>query len=123
MHVTNIKRDPKCDQNASWSEKLKFYERVRITGKELSEENEWSNAKILYSRCLSLFKNISKAQRESFNEQELRKRDEILNLLNLNLALCLLKKNMPNDAIKCAQEALLSKKVNPKAHYRMYLAY
>ncbi len=29
---------------------------------------------------------------------------------------------MPNDAIKCAQEALLSEKVNPKAHYRMFLA-
>lgn len=30
---------------------------------------------------------------------------------------------MPNDAIKCAKEALLIEKINPKAHYRIYLAY
>ena len=43
-----------------WSEKLKFYERVRVTGKELCDENEWSNAKNLYSRCIALFKNVTK---------------------------------------------------------------
>ena len=49
--VTSIKRDPKCDQNADWQEKLKFFEKVRITGKELCEENEWNNAKTMYARC------------------------------------------------------------------------
>jgi tetratricopeptide (TPR) repeat protein len=34
------------------------------------------------------------------------KRDEILNILNLNVAHCLLKKNMANEAIKHCKEAL-----------------
>lgn len=35
ISLTNIKRDPKCDVQASWSKKLEYFERVRITGKEL----------------------------------------------------------------------------------------
>jgi len=51
------------------------------------------------------------------------KRDEILNILNLNVAQCLLKKNMHNDAIKHCKEALTYVKHNPKAYYRMSIAY
>lgn len=59
--MTNIKRDPKCQQHAPWDDKVKYYEKVRLTGKELCEQQEWSNAKNLYARCIGLFKNISKA--------------------------------------------------------------
>lgn len=62
MHITNIKRDPKCENTATVEEKLKFFERVRITGRELCEQGEWSNAKNLYSRCIGLFKNMPKLQ-------------------------------------------------------------
>ena len=58
--LTNIKRDPKCNQNATWSEKISFFEKVRVTGKELCELEEWSNAKSLYARCLGLFKNVTR---------------------------------------------------------------
>jgi hypothetical protein len=63
--ITNIKRDPKCDTQAPWEEKIQFFERVRITGKELCEENEWSNAKNLYARCIGIFKNMPKKQKDS----------------------------------------------------------
>lgn len=120
MTVTNIKRDPKCGQHASWPEKLKFYERVRLTGRELSEQQEWSNAKSLYARCIGIFRNVSKQQRELLTESESHQRDEILNLMNLNAALCSLKRDLFKDAIKHAQEALSYQAKNPKAYYRMY---
>jgi len=69
VHITNIKRDPKCDTKATLDEKLRFFERVRITGKELSEEGEWSNAKNLYSRCIGLFKNMPKPQKDSLTPE------------------------------------------------------
>ncbi len=46
-----------------------------------------------------------------------------MNVLNLNVSHCLLKKNMPIDAIKHCKEALTYVKKNPKAHYRLALAY
>lgn len=38
VSLTNIKRDPKCSQHASWPDKLKFFEKVRLTGRELCEQ-------------------------------------------------------------------------------------
>lgn len=64
LSLTNIKRDPKCEQHAPWQDRILFFEKVRVTGKELCAQNEWNNAKALYTRCLGLFKNISKVQRE-----------------------------------------------------------
>ena len=59
--VLSIKRDPKCAQSASWDEKKSYFEQVREIARELiSEEKEYSNAKQLYSRCVSIFKNMSK---------------------------------------------------------------
>lgn len=69
--LESIRRDPKCDVNAPWAKKLKFFEKVRVTGKELCDENEWNNAKSLYTRCIGLFKNISKVQRELLSQDEL----------------------------------------------------
>jgi len=57
--LINIKRNPKCETTAPWDEKVRFFERVRITGKELCGENEWSNAKNLYARCIGIFKNVA----------------------------------------------------------------
>lgn len=37
LSLTNIKRDPKCEQQAPWSDRIQFYNKVRITGKELCE--------------------------------------------------------------------------------------
>jgi len=116
--ITNVGRNPKCDTQASWEEKINFFDRVRSTGKELCEEEEWSNAKTLYARCIGIFKNMPKKQKDSLTPETNAKRDEILNVLNLNVAQCLLKKKMYNDAIKHCKEALTHVKINPKAYYR-----
>lgn len=106
VSVTNIKRDPMCDAKATWDEKIIFFGKVREIGKELCQEGEFSNAKNLYSRCIGVFKNMPKKQCESLDEEMANRRAEILGLLNTNCALCLLKKNMPVDAIKHCNEAL-----------------
>lgn len=92
--MTNIKRDPTCDAKATWEEKVLFFEKVRDVGRELYAEGEFSNAKTLYARCIGAFKNMAKKQRESLTEEMNLRRNEVLNVLNLNTALCLLKKDM-----------------------------
>ncbi len=84
--ITNVGRNPKCDTQASWEEKNVFFDRVRSTGKELCEEGEWSNAKTLYARCIGIFKNMPKKQKDSLTPEMNERRDEILNVLNLNVA-------------------------------------
>lgn len=44
-------------------------------------------------------------------------------MLNLNCAHCLLQKKMYPEVIKHAKEAISHIKANPKAYYRLYLAY
>jgi len=100
--LINIKRDPKCDTNATFEQKLTYFDKIRATGKELIDEKEYSNARTLYSRCISYFKNMPKKQKESLTEEEKVKKDEILNILYLNVALCFLKKAMYKDCIKNA---------------------
>jgi len=51
-------------------EKLLFFEKVRTTGKELCEDKEWSNAKNLYSRCIGLFKNMPKKQKDALTADQ-----------------------------------------------------
>ena len=63
--ITSIKRDPKCDMQAPLDQKLVFFEKVRKIGKDLVNEEEYSNAKTLYSRCISIFKNMPKKQKDS----------------------------------------------------------
>lgn len=123
IHITNIKRDPKCGQEACWEDKLIFYEKVRAVGKELCDDKNYSNANTLYSRCISLFKNMPKKQKESLTEEQKLIRDEVLNVLHLNCAHCLLQKKMYSDAIQKAKEAITYVKHNPKAYYRLYIAY
>lgn len=66
---------------------------------------------------------MPKKQKESLNEEQKVRSDEILNILCLNSAYCLLQKKMYADAIKMAKEAITYIKDNPKAYYRMSLAY
>ena len=120
VSITNIKRDPSCPQTASWEEKLAFFNKIRDICKELIAEQEYSNAKNLYCRCLAAFKNMPKKQRESLDDEMNIKRNEVLNVLNLNVALCLLKKDMANEAIKHCKEAIDITKDNPKAYYRLF---
>lgn len=47
----------------------------------------------------------------------------MLAVLNTNCALCMLKKKMPNDAIKHCNEAISYDKSNPKAYYRLSQSY
>ena len=66
---TNIKRDPKCSVNAPFEEKEIYFTNIREVAKELIAEGEHSNAKTLYSRCISYFKNMPKKQKEGLNEE------------------------------------------------------
>lgn len=69
---------------------------------------------------MAAFKNMPKKQRESLDDEMNIKRNEVLNVLNLNVALCLLKKDMANEAIKHCKEAIDITKDNPKAYYRLF---
>lgn len=52
VELCQIKRDPRCAQNASWEERLAYLEKVRATCKELVEQGEYSWASDLYARCV-----------------------------------------------------------------------
>ena len=58
--MTNIKRDPKCNNTASFEEKLKFFDKIRPLCKDLIADDEVSNARAIYARAIDCFKNISK---------------------------------------------------------------
>ncbi len=61
VDITNIKKNPKCDTQAPLEEKLIFYEKIREMSRELiTLFKEYSNAETLYSRCISIFKNMPK---------------------------------------------------------------
>ena len=66
---------------------------------------------------------MPKPQKDALTPELQKKRDEILNILNLNVSMCMLKKNMPHDTIKHALEAITYEKNNPKAYYRLFMAY
>ena len=71
VNLTNIKRNPKCDTQAPLDQKLVFYDKVRDMSRELiSLFKEYSNAERLYSRCISIFKNMPKRQKESLTEEQ-----------------------------------------------------
>ena len=86
------------------------------------EEGEHANAQNLYARVIAPFKNMTKKMRDGLDEQQKKKREEILHILFLNMSLCHLKKNKPQDAIKAATDSLEFNKENPKAYYRLAIA-
>ena len=66
---------------------------------------------------------MPKKQKDSLDEAQNKQRDEILSILNLNCAHCLIKKKMYKDGIKAANEALQYIEENPKAYYRIAKAH
>ena len=60
--MTNIKRDPKCSNTASYEVKLAYFEKIRPLCKELIADNEVSNARAIYARSIDCFKNMSKKE-------------------------------------------------------------
>ena len=84
---------------------------------------EYSNAERLYSRCISIFKNMPKSQKESLTEEQKQQRNQILNTLYANCALCFLKKGQYPNCIKSCKNANEFDAGNAKVYYRMALAY
>lgn len=66
---------------------------------------------------------MPKRQKESLDEAQRKQRDEILNLLYANSALCYLKKENYKECIKSCKNANEFDANNPKVYYRMALAY
>lgn len=95
---------------------------MRDIGRELIEEGEYANAEQLYRRILPMFKNMPKLMKDSLNEAERIKRNEVLHLLLLNIALCHLKRKNPREAVRACKESLDYNKENPKAYYRLAVA-
>ena len=122
INMTNIRRDPKCSNTATFEVKLAFFEKIRVICKDLIAENEHSNARAIYARAIDCFKNMSKKECALLSEDQLKTRNEVLNILLLNSALCLLKKKMYPECIKNAQASLTYCAESPKAYYRMALA-
>lgn len=97
---------------------------MRITGKELCEDQEFTNACKLYQRCAGLFKNVSRAQRDTLSEHEFSvHRLEIIGILEVNAAQCFFRRSLFKDCLKHCQEALSLKHNEVKAHFWMYKAY
>ena len=124
VNIINIKRDPKCDTQAPLDQKLIFYNKIREINRELiGLFQEYVNAERLYARCISIFKNMPKRQKESLTEEQKLERDDILNILFANSALCELKRGRYQHCIKACNGALEYVQNNPKVYYRMALAY
>mmetsp|Transcript_21241 Transcript_21241/g.26167 ORF Transcript_21241/g.26167 Transcript_21241/m.26167 type:complete len:181 (+) Transcript_21241:44-586(+) len=107
VNITNIKRNPKCDTQAPLDQKIIFYNSVREISRELiGLFKEYVNAERLYSRCISIFKNMPKRQKESLTEEQKQQREDILNILYANSALCELKRGRHQECIKNCRSAL-----------------
>ena len=52
--------------------------------KDLIADDEVSNARMLYSRCIDCFKNIPKKEVNLLDESLQKKREEVLHILYLN---------------------------------------
>ena len=60
--MTNIRRDPKCNNTAPLEVKLAFFDKICPLCKELIADNEVSNARAIYARAIDCFKNMSKKE-------------------------------------------------------------
>ena len=119
VEICSIKRDLRCEMKASFEAKLAFYQKVRSLGREQVSFGDYSNATELYSRCAQVLKSVPKAKLELMNEQEKRMRAEALTTLYTNNALCMIKKKLPEKAIRAAKEAIEADPTNFKAYLRM----
>ena len=84
VEITNIKRDPKCEVSDTFDTKLAYFDKIRQLCKDLIAEDEISNARMLYSRCIDCFKNIPKKEVSLLDENLQKRREEILHILFLN---------------------------------------
>lgn len=90
--ISNIKRDARCDNHATFEEKLAYYDKVRESCRELVGFQEYSNASDLYARCVQVLRSIPKIKLEQFSAVDLEKKDKALSTLFTNMSFCLLKK-------------------------------
>lgn len=120
--LVNIKRNPVCKDNSTFEGRMEFFDEVIEDCKELVQDQEYSNAKDLFARCLAEFKNMPKKMRENLTEEQRVKKENCILRLNLNLALCFYKKSMKNETIKHAEQALEVDPLSAKAHFRIYQA-
>lgn len=58
--VESIKKNPKFVDEKTYEGRCAFFQNIRELGKELVVEEEYDNAKDLYSKCLGAFKNMPK---------------------------------------------------------------
>lgn len=116
--IIGIKRNPVATNIDTFEGLEEYLGVIRETCKELIEDGDYPNAQTLYSRVLASYKNMNKKMRDSLTEEQKKKREEALHLLNMNLSLTCFKRNNFKDAIKFAKESLEFNKENPKAYYR-----
>jgi len=117
--VCSIKRDLRCEMNASFETKMDFYSKVRSVCREQVSFGDYSNASELYSRCAQVLKSVPKAKLELMDEEKIRLRAEALTTLYTNIALCMIKKKLPDKAIRAAKDAIEADPSNFKAYLRM----
>lgn len=133
MTIELIKRNPVCQDNNSFKGKVDFYLKIRQVCREILEEEKeldqknlkdiYANVSKLYSRCLGDLKNMAKKLRDTLTEEELKERESMMAILNLNLALVSLKQKNVNHVIKHAQEAIKIDPTNAKAYFRLFQGY
>lgn len=68
LHIDSVRRQPVYKDKVTYQGKLEYFEKVREIGKELIQDQEYANAKELYSRCLGEFKNMPRNIRDSLDE-------------------------------------------------------
>ena len=102
VEITRIKRDSKCANNATVEQKFAYFEKVRTICRELVSIEEYSNAADLYSRCAQCFKSMPLSLLDKLSEELIDQRKQTLTTLYTNLAFCMLKKNLPEKAVKAA---------------------
>lgn len=122
LHIFQVKRNPLQKKKDTFEDLVDYFEQVREVGKEVVVEKEFMNAKNIYTKTLGMFKNMQKKLKDALTEEQSLKRNEVMTVLNLNLALVLMKLNQPVDAERYAADAVKLDPKSSKAHYRHYLA-
>ena len=101
---------------------MTFFDKIRPLCKELVADDEISNARLIYSRCIDCFKNMPKKECNLLSEDQQKQRLDVLSILLLNCSHCYLKKKMYEQCIKSAKDAINFLPESPKAYYRIALA-
>lgn len=116
--LTRVNKNTQCTDTTTFAGINEFADQVRVVCKECIEFKEYANAQTLYQRVLALFKNMSKKMRDGLNEEESKKRDNVLVTLYLNLSFCHQKRENFPEATKCAEEAIKIDSECAKGYFR-----